>query len=110
MSMQTFVETLITAQVDGAAHGNSVTATSILPATAKVTLPAQYQYIGRSFLVRAAGRVSNIVTAPGTLTLDLRFGAVIVANGGAMALNIVAKTNVPWYLEWLLTCRAIGTP
>lgn len=109
MTMQTFVETLITAQVDGAALGNSVTATSILPATAKVTLPTQYQYIGRSFLVRAAGRVSNIVTTPGTLTLDLRFGSVVIANGGAMALNIVAKTNVPWYLEWLLTCRAIGS-
>jgi hypothetical protein len=26
-----------------------------------------------------------------------------------MALNIVAKTNVPWILEWIMTCRAIGS-
>jgi hypothetical protein len=40
--------------------------------------------------------------------LDVRFGAVIVANGGAMTINATAKTNVPWFLFWLLTCRAIG--
>jgi hypothetical protein len=53
--------------------------------------------------IRAAGRVSNIVTTPGTLTLDVRIGPtsnIIVANGGAMALNTVAKANVPWWLEW----------
>jgi hypothetical protein len=63
--------------------------------------------------IAAQGRVSTIVTTPGTLTLDIRLGpadppTIVVANGGAMSLNIVAKTNVPWYLEWVLTCRAVG--
>jgi len=108
MSLQGWQETLISGQVDGAALTASVTPTSLLPAAAKFVLPANYFQIGLMLRVIAAGRVSNIVTTPGTLTLDLRLGSVIVANGGAMALNVVAKTNVPWWLEWILTCRAIG--
>lgn len=103
-----FMLAMAAAQIDGPALTASTTATSILPATAKPVVQAQTLRIGSQYLAVAAGRVSNIVTTPGTLTLDLRFGSVIVANGGAMALNIVAKTNVPWYLVWLLTCRAIG--
>lgn len=108
MSLQTWQETLIAMPVDGAALGNTVTPTSILHATGKIILPAAYFQVGRVLRIRAAGRVSTLVTTPGTLTLDVRFGAVVAANGGAMALNIVAKTNVPWTLDWLITCRAIG--
>lgn len=108
MSLQTWSETLITAQTDGTALTGSTSATSILPAAAVYTVPAGFLQIGRAFRVSAHGRVSNIVTTPGTLTLDIRFGSVIVANGGAMSLNTTAKTNVPWYLEWTLTCRSIG--
>jgi hypothetical protein len=108
MSLQTWSETLVSAQVDGSALTASTTATSIIPAAAKVTLPAGYFQIGRVLRLRAAGRVSNVVTSPGTLTLDVRLGAVIAANGGAISLNVVAKTNVAWTLDWLLTCRAIG--
>ena len=52
------------------------------------------------------------MTTPGTLTLDVRMGPtsnIVVFNGGAMALNIVAKTNVTWWLEVLLTCRTVGS-
>lgn len=108
MSKQTWVETLITAQIDGTALASSTSATSILPPAAIYTLPANYFEIGRAIRIKAHGRISNIVTTPGTLTLDVRFGAVIVANGGTMALNTTAKTNVPWMLEWTLTCRSIG--
>lgn len=100
-------QTRITAQGDGAALGNTTTATSILPAQAKLIVPAHtFGYIGKLLRVRAFGRVSNIVTAPGTLTLDIRFGGTIVANGGAMTLNVVAKTNVTWRLDWDLVCRS----
>jgi len=108
MSFQSWRETLIWSAVDGAALTASTTPTSILHASAKCALPANFFYVGRRLTLKACGRVSNIVTAPGTLTLDVRLGGVIVANGGAMALNIVAKTNVPWMLQWELTCRAIG--
>lgn len=109
MSLQTWQETLIAAQADGTALTNTTTATSITPATGLVTLPAQYFQIGRAHRLRATGRMSTVVTTPGTLTLQLRFGAINVFDGGAMTLNVVAQTNVPWILDVLLTCRAIGS-
>lgn len=108
MSLQTWQETLVSAQVDGTALNTSATPTSIIPAAAKFTLPAGFFQIGKVLRVTAKGRVSNIVTTPGTLTLDVRLGAVVAFNGGAMQLNAVAKTNVSWIFDCMLTCRAIG--
>lgn len=111
MPGQSWQETLINQNVDGAALTNTVTATSLLHATAKQSLPPHFFRIGKMLKVTAQGRISNIVTTPGTLTLDIRMGPtanIIVCNGGAMALNTVAKTNVPWWMEWILTCRAVG--
>ena len=107
-----YQETLATQQGDGPALTASTTATSILLGASKVVLPPGYlSRIGMVIKVTAQGRVSNIVTTPGTLTLDIRMGPsanIVVANGGAMSLNVVAKTNVPWILEWILTLRALG--
>ena len=115
MSLQTWQETLINTNVDGAAVTNTTTPTSIIGGTgtgasqAKITLPANFFYVGRMIRLFAAGRISTVVTTPGTLTLDIRLGAVIAANGGAMVLSTTAKTNVSWWLDWILTCRAIGS-
>lgn len=102
------------AQTDGTALNTSTTATSIIPAAARFTLPSNFFWVpGKAIRIKAMGRVSNIVTTPGTLTLDVRFGTVatpiVVFNGGAMQLNAVAKTNVTWWLETILTCRTIGS-
>lgn len=108
--MPSLVQSLIAAQVSGSALSASTSATSLLPAQAKLTLPANYfDYIGRTLRVRAAGRISNIVTTPGTFTLDLRLGATVVFNGGAMQLSTTAHTNVPWWWEVFLTVRATGS-
>jgi hypothetical protein len=108
MSLQTWNETLTSAQVDGTAVTGTTPAT-LLPPAAKFTLPANFFSIGKVLRLNAMGRISNIVTTPGTLTLDLRFGSTVVFNGGAVQLNAVAKTNVGWRIIALLTCRAIGT-
>ena len=111
MSKQTWQETFIASQVDGGAV-TGTTPTSLLPGAAKFTLPANFCEIGRVFRVTAKGRVSNIVTTPGTLTIDVRFTAgstIIVFAGAAMQLNAVAKTNVTWIWEADLTVRAIGS-
>jgi hypothetical protein len=60
------------------------------------------------FRVRATGRISTVVTTPGTLTLALRLGAVDVFTSGAMTLNTVAQTNVGWIYDAILTVRAVG--
>lgn len=104
-----YTETLISSQVDGAALASSTAATSILPSQAKFTLaPNFFDVIGKKIRVKASGRISTVVTTPGTLTLDLRFGSVIVATSQAFALNIVAQTNQTWELEWDLTARSVG--
>lgn len=108
--MPSFVQRLITAQSAGSALASSTTATTLLPAHAKLTLPANYiDFVGRSFEIFAAGKISNIVTTPGTLTLDLRLGATVIFNGGAMQLSTTAHTDVPWRWRVCLTVRAIGT-
>lgn len=108
MPNQTWHETLITAQGDGTA----VTGTgegSLLPTQAKFTLPANFlDTIGKTLRIRAAGRISNIVTTPGTLTLRVKLDTIVVAASSAMQLNAVAKTNVSWLLEWELTVRSLG--
>lgn len=109
MGRNYFREPLMVMNQDGAALTASTTPTSLLHSSGIYTIPANYLAIGTKLKLKASGRISTIVTTPGTLTLDVRFtGGIIVANGGAMALNIVAKTNVPWELEWDLLCRSIG--
>jgi hypothetical protein len=103
---------LISAQGDGAALASSTSATSLLPGQAKLTMPANWLCVpGQTLHVRAAGRISTLVTSPGTLTFTFRAGPtanIAVATSQALALNIVAKTNVAWYLDLLLTLRAVG--
>jgi hypothetical protein len=102
--------TLITSQVDGTALTASTTPTSIIPPAAIYTLPNNFFYIGKQLRIRAMGRISNVITTPGTLIFSVRLGTgpVIAATSDALGLNIVAKTNVHWEVDWLLTCRAIG--
>lgn len=108
MSNQTWQETLVTSQSDGAAlTGTSIA--SIIPAQAKYTLPAsKIWYPGQMLKVTAQGRVSNIATTPGTFTATLKMGATIVAVSSAMQLNATVQTNATFWLEWLLTCRVAG--
>lgn len=108
MSQTTWNQTLITQQVDGTALANSTTATSLLPAAARYTLPANLLQIGTLLKINAAGRISNIVTTPGTLTVSVRLGSTTVFSSGAFNLNVVAKTDVSWLFEALLVCRSIG--
>lgn len=113
MSFQSWQEALITSQTDGSALSASVTATSLLPGQAKVTLPAGFfNAPGKAVRITFAGRLSNLVTTPGTLTLDVRMGPtsnIVVFNGGAMQMSTTAHTNVPIMGDILLTCRAVGS-
>ena len=109
-----FQEVLITAQTDGTALASSTTPTSLLPAAGRFTLASNFfANIGKQIRIRACGRVSTVVTTPGTLTMDIRFGTVaapiIVFNGGAMNLNTTAQTNATWELDADLVCRSIGS-
>jgi hypothetical protein len=113
MSKQGWVETLIASQIDSTPVSNTTTPTSILPPSARFTLPANFfSEAGKALRVRAIGRISTLVTSPGTITFALWFGTIAspiaVFSGGATSLNIVAQTNAQWWLDLIWTCRAIG--
>ncbi len=112
MSHQGWQETLVSAFSDGTAVTGTAEA-SLLPGQAKYTIPANWlDYAGKKLRIRAAGRISNIVTTPGTLTLRFKLGPtsnIVVAASSAMQLNAVAKTNVTWVLDWALDLRSVGS-
>jgi hypothetical protein len=107
MSLQTWQETLVSSQVDGPTLTAAAAATAIPPA-ALITIPAGWWQIGRVLKVTAQGRISCVVTTPGTARFQVRQSAVSVFDSGALNLNIVAKVTVPFWLEIIMTCRAIG--
>lgn len=108
MGIQLYREPLITSLEDGAAV-TAAAATSLLPSGAKKELPANFFQVGKQLLIKATGKISNVVTTPGTARFSVRLGATVVFDGLAVPLNIVAKTDRHWDLEILLTCRKIGS-
>jgi len=100
--------------VMGATDGPTLTAAaraSCIPTANRIVLPNNFFYIGRAIKFLLSGRISCAVTTPGTARYDICMGAAgttIVYDTGAINLNIVAKTTVPWFLEALLVCRAVG--
>jgi hypothetical protein len=111
MSLQTWQETLVL----GATDGPTLTAASrasCIPTASRIVLPNNFFYIGRGIKIVMSGRISCAVTTPGTARFDICMGSAgttIVFDTLALNLNIVAKTTVPWMLEVLLVCRAVGT-
>lgn len=111
MSRQTWSETLMAMEASGTSLTSSVTATSLLHTSGRFTLPPNFMAIGKAIRITFAGRMSNLVTTPGTLTLDIRMGPtsnIIVFDGAAMQMSTTAHTNVPLFGQIMMTCRAIG--
>lgn len=110
MSSYGFRERILEIAEDGSALSNSSSQTSILPASAKeAALPIGFAKLPRAIGFCFSGRISTLVTTPGTLALALRLGSVDVFASGAMALNTTAQSNVHWTLEGELVFRARGT-
>lgn len=100
--------------VIGSTDGPTLTAaaaTSCIPVASRLILPNNYWTVGKQWRVMVRGRISCVVTTPGTARFDLRLGpsgTIVAFDTGALNLNIVAKTNVPFELEVNLVCRAVG--
>lgn len=112
MPSDSYVGTLVSAQVAGSAYTASNTIASILPGQAKIILPAGFiDVIGKAFRLQATGRITTVVTTPGTLTLTVRLNAtpISVAASQAFALNIVAKAAVSWALDLDMVVRSVGS-
>lgn len=100
---------LVVAQVDGPTLTAAAAAT-MLPGHAKITLPAGYfDRIGKAMLIEATGRISSVITTPGTARFDVRLGATVVADSLAILLDsVAAHVNVGWLLKMKLVARAVG--
>lgn len=104
-------QTIVLSATDGPTLTAAARA-SCIPTANRVVLPNNFFYIGRGIKFVLSGRISCAVTTPGTARYDICMGSAgttIVYDTLALNLNIVAKTTVPWYLEVLLVCRAVGT-
>lgn len=108
MSKQTWQETLVAQSVAGTLFNTYTVAKTVLPATSLYTFPPNYFEEGKILRVTVQGGLSNIVTTPGTVTLQVMLGSIAVFTTGALQLNATAHTVLPFWLEVLLTCRAIG--
>lgn len=96
----------------GTADGPAVTGTggaTAIPVNCKYIFPPNAFGVGTTLWIHAFGRISNVVTTPGTARLDLRFGSTVVFDTGPLTLNAVAKTTLPWEFYAKLTCRAVGS-
>lgn len=105
------IETIICGATDGPTLTAAARA-SCIPTAERKVLPNNFFYIGRAIRFLIGGRISCVVTTPGTARFDIDMGSAgttIVFDTGALNLNIVAKVTVPWLLDITLVCRAVGT-
>lgn len=103
-----FHQVLVQSRADGPALTAAAAAT-MLNARDKITLNNNYWTEGRYWRLTASGRISSVITTPGTARFDLRLGSVVAWDSLAILLDTVAAhTTVGWMLEVLLQCRTIG--
>lgn len=112
MAINTWRETLLAHRGDGTALTAAARASLIQGATAtraKYTFPPNFFEPNKIIRALLTGRISCVVTTPGTARFDFSLGgSVIVFDSLAINLNIVAKTNVHWALDCTLICQASG--
>lgn len=105
-------ETLAAANGDGTALTAAARASAIQGAakTGLYTMAPNRLRVGDVLRIRASGRISCVVTTPGTARWDLSWGIGGTAGMDTLAipLNIVVKTNVPWILDMEGIVRAVG--
>lgn len=109
MSRQSFKSTLISSYADGPALSNIAGPQSILNPDCKWTFPAQYFRLGRVIRITGMVALSNIVTTPGTITLDVRLNGTVVWSSGAMNFSATAHTLLPCDLSITLATYADGS-
>lgn len=108
-SMQSWRETIYATIADGTAVTTPAVKTILVP---DFTLPINYLYPGRVLKYTLYGRMSTVITTPGTWTHTLNWGGTggtVLATSTALAPDpTAASTNIAWYVEYIMVCRSIG--
>jgi hypothetical protein len=107
--MQTWQEYLVRSKVAGTSFGSFTTAKTVINTSDLRTLPADFFEIGRCLDLKICGGIGNLVTTPGTIVFQVMLGSIIVFTTGVIQLNATAHTNLPFWLDIALTCRAVGS-
>lgn len=112
MSSNSWNQTLATLKIAGPAVTNTTTATSLLGTgatqDARFNMPSNFLVQGSKLRLRAAGVMSTAASAPGTLTLSVQLGSVVVYAGAASPTLATSASNLPFTVEIDLTCRSTG--
>ena len=108
MSLNTWVETLVTQQGAGTSFGTYTTAKTVINAQALYTIPPGFWAIGKTLEIDVMGEISNLVTTPGTITMQVMMGSIVAFTTGAMQMSTTAHTALPFWLKVQVTCRAVG--
>jgi hypothetical protein len=106
--IQGYGQCLVTQQAAGTLFNTYTTAKTVINPQALYVLPAGALYIGKQWLIKVVGAISNIVTTPGTINFQIKMGSVVAFDTGAIQLNATAHTTLPFWLDILLTCRSVG--
>jgi hypothetical protein len=76
----------------------------------RYTMPGNRLRIGDVLRLDASGRISSLITTPGTARFDLSMGGTAIMDSLAILLDsVAAHTNVLWVLEMQGTVVADGT-
>lgn len=106
------VETIVVQNADGTAN-TAGTRASAINAASRIVLPNSFFYIGRVISFLLGGRISSVITTPGTARYDICMGSAgttIVWDSLPILLDTVAAhTTVKWSLNVVLRCVAVGT-
>lgn len=112
MALLDYKRTLLSNRGDGTALTAAAQGSMFQGAAAsrnKYTFEPEYFEVNKAIRLVATGRISNVITTPGTARFGVQLGgSVTVFDSLAINLNIVAKTNVHWSLDVTLICQAAG--
>lgn len=104
-----YQDTLVASKVGGSSFGTFTTAKTVLNSPDVITLPPSFFVIGKKLRIGIRGGIGSLVTTPGTITFQVMLNAVIAFTTGAIQLNATAHTNLPFWLDIDLICRAVGS-
>jgi hypothetical protein len=108
----TWQETVNSQTTDGVAVTNTTTETIMVPNFVWPNSGPQALYVGKQVLWVLWGRVSTVVTTPGTITFRMRWGGVagtLLVTSKAQRPKTTVSTNMAGWVQMEMTCRSIGS-
>jgi hypothetical protein len=112
-----FVDSPMVLVQDGPALNTFTTAKSVFGTTTDAAGQVRYiaapnfWFIGKTLKITAVGDLSNIVTTPGTITFQFQVGPtqnIAAWTSGAINFTTTAHVSLPFWLDIMLTCQAVG--